>query len=102
MSHRSFIRQVALFAVLALCGAAVAAEKQVSDDHLYDTVKRKLANDPMVKGGAFTIEVKDGVVTLRGAVDSEKRKQRAEKLTRKTQGVKAVTNELVIAPGRSQ
>jgi osmotically-inducible protein OsmY len=55
-----------------------------------------------VKGGAFTIEVKDGVVTLRGAVDSEKRKQRAEKLTRKTQGVKAVTNELVIAPGRSQ
>jgi osmotically-inducible protein OsmY len=76
-----------------------AADKAgVSDDQIYDTVKRKLANDPDVKGGAVTVEVKDGIVTLKGTVESEKRKQKAEKLTRKVSGVKSVNNALTIAP----
>jgi osmotically-inducible protein OsmY len=102
MSLKSVIRLAAVSAILGLCGAVIAAEKQVSDDQIHDNVKRKLANDPTVKGGAFTIDVNEGVVTLRGAVDSEKRKQRAEKLARKTGGVKAVKNELVVAPGQYQ
>ena len=37
---------------------AVAATKQVDDNVLYDTVRRKLANDQVVKGGALEVEVK--------------------------------------------
>ncbi|MCU1276123.1 MAG: transport-associated protein [Bryobacterales bacterium] len=73
------------------------AEKAVSDDSIYDYVKRKLANDQVVKGGALEIDVKEGVVTLRGTVDTEQQKQRAEKLAKKVKGVKKVDNEIKLS-----
>lgn len=76
--------------------AAYAAAKNVSDDLIYDRLKQKLATDAIVKGGALDIEVKDGAVTLRGKVDSQKRKDKAEKLAKKVSGVKSVTNEIQI------
>ncbi len=75
---------------------ALAAQKQVSDDQLYDVVRRKLANDADVKGGALEVEVKQGVVTLRGKVETDKQKNKAEKLARKVGGVKQVINELQV------
>lgn len=95
MTLRVFI-SVLLAAVLT---AAVAADRtpQVSDDALYDMVKRKLANDPDVKGGDLTVEVKDAVVTLRGQVEAEKHKERASKLVKKIRGVRGVNNELTVA-----
>ena len=72
------------------------SEKQLSDDAIYDLVKRRLANDPDVKGGALQIEVKQRVVTLRGKLETEKQKQRAEKLARKISGVRQVINEIVL------
>ena len=71
-----------------------AADKTVSDDVIYDTVRRKLASDPIVKGGAIEVIVKNGAVTLKGAVDTEKQKARAEKLAKKIHGVKTINNEL--------
>jgi hyperosmotically inducible protein len=82
--------------ILALAAGAWAAEKHVSDDQLYDNVRRKLANDADVKGGALEVDVKDGVVTLRGKVETEKQKAKATKLTRKVSGVKQVNNELAV------
>jgi len=70
------------------------ADKHLSDDSIHDVVKRKLANDPDVKGGALEIEVKDGVVTLRGKVETDKLKQKAERLAKKVPGVKKVVNEI--------
>ena len=72
------------------------SEKQLSDDAIYDLVKRRLANDPDVKGGALQIEVKQRVVTLRGKLETEKQKQRAEKLARKISGVRQLINEIVL------
>jgi len=37
-----------------------AKDKILSDDSIYDQVRRKLANDPDVKGGALEVAVKDG------------------------------------------
>ena len=82
--------------VFALVSGIWAAEKQVSDDQLYDTVRRKLANDADVKGGALEVDVKQGVVTLRGKVETEKQKSKAEKLAHKISGVKQVQNELQV------
>ena len=73
------------------------ADKNVSDDSLHDLVMRKLANDADVKGGGLNVEVKDGVVTLRGKLESEKQIQKAEKLAKKVNGVKKVVNEITLA-----
>ena len=82
---------------LVLVGAAIAAEKAaVSDDVIYDMVRRRLASDQIVKGGALKVDVKDGVVTLSGMVDENKQKERATKVTKKVAGVKSVNNELQI------
>ena len=81
---------------LALFGAALAAEKNVSDDGIYDNVRRRLASDPIVKGGGLQVDVKAGVVTLRGTVEEQKQKDKATKLAKKVAGVKSVTNELTV------
>ncbi|MGD0000345.1 MAG: BON domain-containing protein [Bryobacteraceae bacterium] len=85
---------VLLFAVLLAFGPAWAS--QASDDKIYDQVRLKLVSDPDVKGGALDVQVKDGVVTLRGAVTSDRGKQKAERLTKKVKGVHSVVNELTI------
>lgn len=81
--------------VLALlAGAAAIAQQASSDDEIYDLVRRRLANDPDVKGAAIEVEVREGVVTLRGRVREEKHKLKAERITRKVKGVRKVINEL--------
>ncbi|MBI2681089.1 MAG: BON domain-containing protein [Candidatus Solibacter usitatus] len=84
-----------LFVVMALLlPAAWAADKPLSDDAIYDQVKRRLANDIVVKGGGLDVEVKDGVVTLAGVVERSIQKEKAEKITKKIKGVKQVVNNL--------
>ena len=53
-----------------------------------------LANDPDVKGAGFDVAVKNGVVTLKGRVHTEKAKEKATRLTKKIKGVTGVNNEL--------
>jgi osmotically-inducible protein OsmY len=78
--------------------AAGAAQKKAPslDDEIFDNVRRRLANDPDVRGGALQVDVKDGVVTLRGKVEKDRAKQKAEKLAKKVKGVKSVVNQLVV------
>lgn len=68
------------------------------DDRISDQVRMKLAVDPDVKGGALDVTVHDGVVTIKGRVDTEKGKSKATKLTKKVKGVKQVDNELQVGP----
>ncbi len=69
-----------------------------SDNLIYDATRRRLAGDPDVKGGALEVEVKDGVVTLKGIVRTDQAKAKAEKLTLKVKGAKKVINELRVSP----
>ncbi len=77
---------------------AAAGKPALSDDALNDKIKIKLAGDTEVKGGALGIDVKSGVVTLSGKVETEKQKNKAEKLTRKISGVKSVDNRIQVSP----
>jgi osmotically-inducible protein OsmY len=95
-------------AVAALCWSLFAqtnfvfAQKASSQDDQIDfKVRTRLAGDPDVKGGAFDVSVKDGVVVLKGRVDTEKGKNKATKLAKKVKGVKSVDNELVVGPPTS-
>ena len=92
-------RFLAVAALLA--GTVASAQKPAGsnlDDRISDQVRMRLATDPDVKGGALDVTVKDGVVTIKGRVDSEKGRDRATKLTKKVKGVKEVDNELVVGP----
>lgn len=92
---RTLSISLALVLVMFTCTAAWAA--QPSDDEIFDKVRIKLAGDPEVKGNQLTVEVKDGVVTLRGKVENERGKNKASKLAHKVKGVKSVVNELTIS-----
>lgn len=88
---------LSLFLVFCLV-STMWADKAVSDDEIYNNVRIRLAGDRDVKGGGIDVAVKDGVVTLKGKVDTDNAKARAEKLTKKVKGVKQVVNQLQVAP----
>lgn len=92
------MRVFTLLFLFAFLFTGVVALAQSSDDKIYDQVIRKLANDPDVKGGGFEVDVKDGVVTIKGVVEREKFKEKAERVAKKVKGVKGVVNQLVVKP----
>ncbi len=81
-------------------GWAAGQKVPVSDDRITDQVRMKLTTDPDVKGGADDVTVKDGVVTIKGKVDTDRGKSKATKLAKKVKGVKSVDNELIVGPPR--
>jgi osmotically-inducible protein OsmY len=82
--------------LIALLTPAYPAGKPVSDDFLIDTIRQKLAADPVVKGGAIDVEVKDGAAVLKGKVEEEKQKSKAEKIAKGVKGVKSVVNQIEV------
>jgi osmotically-inducible protein OsmY len=92
------MRTLSVFVALMLMAITlVAADKQVSDDALYDQVRLKLANDPDVGGRDIEVKVSQGVVQLNGSVKKEKSKAKAEKIAKKVKGVKSVVNQLRVS-----
>ena len=91
---------LACLLVQAVCPAKEKAP--VNDDTITDQVRIKLADDPVVKGGALTVAVKQGVVTLGGAVELDNQKSKAGKVAAKVKGVKQVINNIEIKthPGK--
>src|SRR4051812_15331781 len=86
--------------VLLSCASILTAQKNTEspDNRISDQVRMRLATDPDVKGGALDVSVQNGTVVIRGRVDTEKGKKKAEKLAKKVKGVKSVDNELVVGP----
>jgi hyperosmotically inducible protein len=85
-----------LLVFFLLAGLCLAADKPVSDDAIYDNVRIKLAQDVDVKGGALKVDVKEGVVTLGGVVETQMQKDKATKIAKKVKGVKSVVNQIEI------
>jgi hyperosmotically inducible protein len=86
-----------LFALSILAAGLYATDKgPVPDGEISTKVQLKLAQDVVVKGGGLSIDVKDGVVTLTGKVETTNQKAKAEKLTKKVAGVKSVVNNIVV------
>ncbi len=81
---------------LLACGLFAAAKPPASDGEISTRVQLKLAEDTTVKGGGLQVDVKDGVVTLSGKVESPKQKSKAEGLAKKVAGVKGVVNNIVV------
>jgi osmotically-inducible protein OsmY len=93
------IRILAVILAFALCVAPLLAQKQApGDGEIHDQVLIRLAGDRDVKGTGISCDVKDGVVTLTGKVENDKIRKKAEGLTKKVKGVKAVVNQLAVGP----
>lgn len=70
-----------------------------TDESIYQKILDLLKKDPSIDSGKIIVEVKNGVVSLRGGIDTEAEKQRSEDLARTVEGVKSVENHLHIDLG---
>ena len=59
----------------------------------------RLQHDPAIDAGKIDVEVKNGVVTLKGKIDTEMEKQLSEKIALASEGVQRVENHLHIDVG---
>ncbi len=80
--------------------AGTAKEKTpITDSWLTAKTKIALFADARVKGRQINVETKDGLVMIRGKVDSDEAKNAAEEIAKLVDGVKSVKNELqVVVP----
>ncbi len=77
------------------------AKGGMSDSWVTSKTKIALFADDRVKGRQVHVETKDGVVMLRGKVDSTEAKSAALEIAKGIEGVKNVKNELqVVAPSK--
>jgi osmotically-inducible protein OsmY len=67
-----------------------------TDSQLQQDVSAELQWEPSVHAVRIGVEVKDGVVTLAGHVDSYSEKWNAERAAQRVAGVKAMTTELKV------
>ena len=89
-----------------ITGSAHAVNKAdektpVTDTWLTSKTKIALFADARVKGSEIRVETSQGLVMIRGKVDSDEAKQAAEGITKGIDGVKSVKNELqIVAPAK--
>jgi osmotically-inducible protein OsmY len=67
---------------------------QPSDSVLMQKIRNALATDPSTSGAGIHVAAKDGMVTLKGEVDSSATKEHAQQVVSQIDGVKSVDNEL--------
>lgn len=80
-----------------------AEEKNMSDSWITAKTKIALFADSRVKGSDISVATTNGMVIIRGKVDTETAKQAAEAIAKDIQGAKAVKNDLqVVAPSKRE
>ena len=85
-----------LFALVLFAGVCFAASKPLTDDGIVDQVRIKLSGDAVAKGGGFTVDCKDGVVTLGGVAENSRQRDKAAAVAKKVKGVKQVINNITL------
>jgi hyperosmotically inducible periplasmic protein len=82
-------------------GIRVAEARQVGavkDAWLVMKVHSEMVDEAVLNGSNIDVDVKDGVVTLRGTVPSAAARARALEVARKNDGVKNVVDQLRVGP----
>jgi hyperosmotically inducible periplasmic protein len=80
-------------------GAAQETKTAISDSWLTAKTKIALFADERVKGTQVSVDTKNGLVHLRGKVDSDEAKQAAAEIAKGIDGAKSVKNDLqVVSP----
>lgn len=97
-ARRKTRRTVAWAAVLLLAAlSAFGCARAPNDAQLATTIKARMFSDPVLKGTALRVAVKDGVATLSGEVRSISVRYEAFKVATETPGVRKVTDDMTVA-----
>lgn len=72
---------------------------QTDNTEIMKKIIQLIEDDPKIDSSNITVEVNDGVVTLKGKADTEAEKTKAEKLAASVEGVTSVQNHLHIGSG---
>jgi len=72
--------------------------RNVTDSRLAVKINTALWSDLRFPGRQISVDTQDGVVTLRGKVDSEETKKAADDIIGRLEGVKEIRNQLQIVP----
>ena len=83
-----------LLLIAVMIAPLVVAQGNPTDDRIYDEVRRRLADDPDIKGAAIEVTVKSGAVTLKGRIPDAKAREKATRVAKKAKGVTTVDNQL--------
>ena len=100
-------RPIAILALLVLVAlsavrpALASQTRAVKDGWLVLKVHSEMVDEDLLSGSNIDVDVKDGVVTLRGTVPTEAGRARALEVARKNDGVKSVVDRLTIAAPRA-
>jgi hyperosmotically inducible protein len=70
----------------------------ISDSTITSKIKSKFLMEIGIKSFKVSVETKDGIVVLSGFVESEAIKARAGKIAANVNGVKSLSNSLVVKP----
>ena len=100
-------RPIAILALLVLVAlsavrpALASQARAVKDGWLVLKVHSEMVDEDLLSGSDIDVDVKDGVVTLRGTVPTEAGRARALEVARKNDGVKSVVDRLTIGAPRA-
>jgi HSP20 family molecular chaperone IbpA len=72
------------------------ASAPASDAAITTKVKTAMMAEPGIRSAKIDVDTKDGVVTLKGSVDSQQHKDRAIQLAQNVNGVKSVVDNLAV------
>lgn len=88
--------------IIAGCATERTVGETVSDSSITARVKSELLADPEVSGLNVNVTTYQGQVQLSGYVSSDEQRQQAEKIARGVDGVKSVSNDLIVKPSQQQ
>lgn len=98
-------RSAVLFAAVAMlsvgfgaCRTTQPAKVQFDDSAITTSIKSAYVADDIVKMLQVDVTTNEGVVMLTGRVDTAAESAQAEKIARKTNGVKGVRNMIKVGP----
>jgi hyperosmotically inducible protein len=77
-------------------GSSKSTGQVIDDTAIHTKVKTALINDPVVHGGEIDVSVDRGIVLLKGAVNGDVEKRKAEEIARGVNGVRGVENNIIV------
>jgi hyperosmotically inducible protein len=93
-----FARHPALLMIFFSMLAAACSERQVDDAMLTARIKTRMTTDGRVSPTRVDVDTLNGNVTLSGETPTEEEKSAAEEITRNVEGVRSVSNQIMVNP----
>jgi osmotically-inducible protein OsmY len=96
---KSYIaRGVALLMITFSISIAACTERQLNDAMLTARIKARMTADGRISPSRVDVDTLNGDVTLRGETPTQEEKDAAEEVARKVEGVRSVSNQIIVNP----